>query len=110
MTLLLLEWIFTSIFLITVVLLLRALLGRRISAGLRYALWAVVLVRLLVPVQLFTSPIAGTWVITEREVTQNAADLPIMPTAPAAPGLGQPVISIAPGNVPAVPSPPSPTR
>lgn len=107
MTLLLLEWIFTSIFLITVVLLLRALLGRRISAGLRYALWAVVLVRLLVPVQLFTSPIAGTWVITEREVTQNAADLPIMPTAPAAPGLGQPVISIAPGNVPAVPSPPS---
>ena len=61
----LLEWVITSVFLILVVLALRAALGKRMSAGLRYALWAVVLVRLLVPVQLFTSPIAGTRVFSE---------------------------------------------
>jgi len=53
------EWIASSCALILVVLCLRAALGRRISARLRYALWAVVLLRLLVPVQLFTSPVAG---------------------------------------------------
>ena len=55
---LLVEWVFTSTFLILVVLALRAALGKRVSAGLRYALWAAVLLRLLVPVQLFTSPLA----------------------------------------------------
>ena len=53
MTTMLLEWVFTSIFLILTVLALRALFGRWVSARLRYGLWAVVLVRLLVPVQLF---------------------------------------------------------
>ena len=70
MTVMLQEWVFTAVFLILVVLALRAALGRRMSAGLRYGLWAVVLVRLLVPVQLFTSPIAGTWVVTERRTEQ----------------------------------------
>ena len=42
------EWIVSSSLLILVVLLLRAVLGKRISAGLRYGLWAVVLARLLV--------------------------------------------------------------
>lgn len=64
------EWVFTSAFLILAVLALRALLGRRVSAGLRYALWAVVLVRLLVPVQLFTTPVAGTSVLRETGVEQ----------------------------------------
>ncbi len=54
-----LEWIGSACALILVVLCLRAAMGRRISARLRYALWAVVLLRLLVPVQLFTSPVAG---------------------------------------------------
>ena len=45
----LLEWIVSAGVLIFVVLILRSLLGRHISASLRYALWAVVLVRLLVP-------------------------------------------------------------
>ena len=49
-----LEWIVTSSFLILVVLALRAALGKKISAGLRYMLWAVVLVRLLLPVSLFS--------------------------------------------------------
>ena len=50
---LLLEWVATASLLILAVLALRALLGKRISAGLKYALWAVVLVRLLAPLQLF---------------------------------------------------------
>lgn len=44
------KWVISASALILVVLLLRLLLGRRISAGLRYGLWAVVLARLLVPV------------------------------------------------------------
>lgn len=49
-----LEWIVSSSLLILVVLVLRAALGKRISAVLRYGLWSVVLVRLLVPVAFFT--------------------------------------------------------
>lgn len=44
---LLLKWVFTSVFLILTVLALRAAFGKRVSARVRYALWAVVLVRLL---------------------------------------------------------------
>ena len=43
------QWIVSSCVLILVVLLLRILLGRHISARLQYALWAVVLIRLLAP-------------------------------------------------------------
>lgn len=57
MTGLLLNWILTASLLIFVVLLLRAAFGGRIGAGLRYALWLVVLVRLLVPGQFFTAPV-----------------------------------------------------
>lgn len=49
------EWILSSSVLIGAVLLGRLALRGRISLRLQYALWAVVLVRLLVPVQLFTS-------------------------------------------------------
>ncbi len=48
------EWIASSSLLILAVLFLRAVLGKRISAGLRYGLWSVVLARLLVPVSLFS--------------------------------------------------------
>lgn len=49
------EWILSSTILIAAVLAVRFLLRGRISLRLQYALWAVVLVRLLVPAQLFTS-------------------------------------------------------
>ena len=52
------SWALTSCLLIAVVLLLRFALGRNISARLRYALWLVVLVRLLIPAQLITVPAA----------------------------------------------------
>ena len=49
------EWILSSSLLIAAVLAVRFLLRGKISLRLQYALWAVVLVRLLLPVQLFTS-------------------------------------------------------
>ena len=50
-------WLISASALILVVLLLRGLLGKRIGAGLRYGLWLVVLVRLLVPAVFFSLPI-----------------------------------------------------
>ena len=90
----LLEWVLTSAFLILAVTALRALLGRRVSAGLRYALWAVVLARLLVPVQLFTTPVAGTSVLRETGVEQWVTAPTLLPDS-------VPAVSA----VPAVPSP-----
>ena len=49
------EWILSSSILIAAVLAIRFLLRGKISLRLQYAMWAVVLVRLLLPVQLFTS-------------------------------------------------------
>ena len=111
MAVMLLEWIFTAIFLILVVLALRAALGRRISARMRYALWAVVLVRLLVPVQLFTSPVAGTWVVTEKRVEHSVAEVPSAPAglgdAPSLSGQHEPALEVGQGVVPSLPDPPS---
>lgn len=111
MTVMLLEWVCTAAFLILVVLALRAALGRRISAGLRYALWAVVLLRLLVPVQLFTSPIAGTWVVTEKRVEHSVAEAPSVPAglgdAPSLGGQHVPALEVGQGAVPNLPDPPS---
>ena len=99
----LIQWIVSSCALILAVLLLRAALGGRISARLRYALWAAVLLRLLIPAPLFsvtvpassdTGPVqsssapAQTSAIAEPErggfagtVTEEAA----APTEPAQP-------------------------
>lgn len=52
----LLNWELTASLLIGAVVLLRWVFGHRISARLRYALWAVVLVRLLAPGQFLTAP------------------------------------------------------
>ena len=51
-------WILSSSALILVVAALRCLLRRRISGRVRYALWGLVLVRLLLPVQLFSVPVS----------------------------------------------------
>ena len=46
------NWIISSCILVLVVLALRSMLGKKLSARMRYAIWAVVLVRLLVPVSI----------------------------------------------------------
>ena len=56
----LIEWSISSALLILSVTALRSSLGKRVSAGLRYSLWAVVLIRLLVPVQLFSYPVPAS--------------------------------------------------
>ncbi|MGN1001719.1 MAG: M56 family metallopeptidase [Oscillospiraceae bacterium] len=66
-------WIVSSSLIITVILLVRAALGHRMSPGLRYALWALVLLRLLVP---FT---VGESAMSVENLTRNV-ELP----APAA--------------------------
>lgn len=53
-----LEWMLSSSVLILAVLAARRLLGDRISGTVRYGLWLVVLVRLLVPVSLFSAPVS----------------------------------------------------
>ena len=117
MTAMLIEWVATASFLILVVLLLRGLLGRHISAGLRYALWAMVLVRLLVPVQLFTSPVVGTNVFSDLYTEHTVADnipAPVQSVAPAGDQLQGgvnviqtgPALSV-PGTVPNAPAAPN---
>ena len=69
----LMGWTLASSLLILVVLVLRALLGRRIGAGLRYALWAVVLVRLLVPAALFHVPVVPAALPLETGWTTSEA-------------------------------------
>ena len=121
MAIMLFEWVFTSAFLILVVLALRAALGKRMSAGLRYGLWAVVLVRLLVPVQLFTSPIVGTWVVTEKRTERtvdnvekfhnpNEDDILDSLGGQAGPSVSLTAFPQAPSvpNMPGAPEPPAP--
>ncbi len=69
-----LEWIVSGSFLILVVLVLRTALGQKIGARFRYALWALVLLRLLAPVQLFTSPVAGITVQVSEQVREKMAE------------------------------------
>lgn len=79
MTTVLTEWVASASALILVVLLLRGLLGKRISAGLRYALWAVVLVRLLAPGSPFavTVPQLPKWTPPETMREENIYVLPV---------------------------------
>lgn len=65
----LLLWFVTSSVLILAVLILRRLLGSRISPRMKYALWAVVLVRLLLPVFPFPSVFSLTAALEPMEQT-----------------------------------------
>ena len=63
------EWIISSSLLIAAVLLGRLLLRGRISLRLQYALWAVALVRLLLPVQIFTSDFGAGSIAREVNIS-----------------------------------------
>lgn len=64
----LLIWEASSALLIAAVLAIRAVFRERMSAGFRYALWAVVLIRLLVPFTVFKSPVSLGGAIQKTEV------------------------------------------
>jgi beta-lactamase regulating signal transducer with metallopeptidase domain len=66
------EWIVTSSALIVLVLLLRALVKGRVSPRLRYALWGLVLLRLLVPVSLLDSPVSVMNPVAAQEARLTA--------------------------------------
>lgn len=55
-----LEWILSSCVLILAVVGLRYLLRGRLSLRLQYAMWLIVLLRLLLPVSLGSSPVSVT--------------------------------------------------
>ena len=67
------EWIITSCVLIVIVLLLRFALKDRISLGLQYTLWLLVLVRLLVPVNFFSSPMSIMNAVPQPEPAPTVA-------------------------------------
>lgn len=80
MTDMLLAWAASASALIVVVLLLRWVAGRRISAGLRYGIWAVVLIRLLVPGSLalsVTIPRLPSWEPPESFREERVYVLPV---------------------------------
>lgn len=64
------EWIVSSSILITAVLLGRWLLRGKISLRLQYALWLIVLVRLLVPMQLFASDFGAGRIAEQVDVAE----------------------------------------
>lgn len=98
------EFIFTSSILILAVALLRLILGRHISARVRYALWLVVLLRLVMPL----SPIQSS--ASAANLLQMAGPAPAAPAAPAFPAAGavQAGVENAQGGiVPAAPQTPA---
>ncbi len=64
------QTIITSSILILVVLLMRLVIKGRVSPRLQYALWALVLVRLLLPFSLAGSPISIMNIVGEKSVLQ----------------------------------------
>ena len=64
------EWIVSSSALILLVLAVRSLAKSRLSCRARYALWLLVLVRLLVPVQLFTA----SWGVAKAELPESVTE------------------------------------
>ena len=67
------EWILTSSVVITAVLLIRFCFKERIGAKLRYALWLIVLIRLLLPVQIGESAISAAQL--DRELPRISAQM-----------------------------------
>lgn len=93
------EWFISSAALIVLVLTLRRALGKKLSAAARYALWLVVLARLLIPVQLVSLPVYSTE--GERLATVVSPSVPVA-TLPEAPGESG---TVAAPTTPASPAP-----
>lgn len=78
-------WTLSACVLILAVLLIRALFGRKLRPGFRYALWALVLVRLLIPGSLWTSPVSvgsaasGTRLARDLTVLEDVESLALAP-------------------------------
>ncbi len=93
------QWILTSSLLIAAVLFIRAVAGDKLSARLRYALWGLVLLRLLIPGSIGESilsvrnwiPTESTPVVQNVQITEPMESVPVgesvtLPTQPAVQG------------------------
>lgn len=65
------EWIISSSLLILVMIALRYLLRGRIKPRFQYALWALVLVRLLLPIQFGSAPISVENAVSQAPIVQE---------------------------------------
>lgn len=77
----LLQWFVTSSVLILAVLLLRRLLDGRISPRVKYALWGVVLVRLLLPFQIPMPNLPTAADLTPEPTSLTQTTIPILPSS-----------------------------
>ena len=90
------EWIISASVLILIVLLLRVLLRERISMRLRYGLWALVLLRLLLPFSLGSSQMSVMTPIAQQAAVSGVMQPPAVvtpvpvPTADLRPQEGSP--------------------
>ena len=81
----LMQWAVTSSALILIVLAVRVLFRNRLSARLRYALWGVVLLRLLIPFQVeLPAAVSGSLPVLASNLTPDAAQweersIPVFP-------------------------------
>lgn len=69
------EWVVTSSLMILIVTALRFLFRGKISRRLQYALWGLVLLKLLIPYPLFGSPISVMNVIQPSAITNSITDI-----------------------------------
>ena len=119
------EWIITSSLLILIVLLVRRIFRGKLSLRLQYALWLVVLVRLLIPGTVAQTGLSVLNYLprTEVEVSQGTVTAPApidgggvqtQPAEPAGDGEADPIQPAAPAEPPGegepiqTPSPPEP--
>ena len=61
------QWIITSSVLILIIAVLRFVLRGKISLKLQYALWGLVLIRLILPFSVFESPASVLNLMNERK-------------------------------------------
>ena len=94
------ELMITSSVLILVVIVLRHFLKGKISLRLQYALWALVLIRLLVPVTLFESPISVMNVIQAAKYARDVsvASTPAPTLSSAYGGIGAENVAVSGGT------------
>lgn len=108
------ELLVTATALLCAVFLIRALLGRHVSMRLRYSLWGLVLLRLLLPVTFLQSPASVMNALPAGVPVLRTAAEPAVPAVPAeegapllqsAPAPRAPIQAPAPYPAPAEPEP-----
>ncbi len=70
-------WILSASILTLSVILLRLIFRKKIGRGMQYALWGIVMLRLLIPFSLFESPISVQNALTEAESQREIYVMPV---------------------------------